>query len=38
MSYKNNKFEISSAKWNEEVELPDGSNSVSYIQDYFDIS
>ena len=34
-SYKNNKFKISAPTWNEEVELPDGSYSVSDIQDYF---
>ena len=35
MSYKNNKFKISAPTWNEEFELPDGSYSVSDIQDYF---
>ena len=35
-SYNNNKFKISAAKWSEEFELPDGSNSVSDIQDYFE--
>ena len=34
-SYKNNKFKISALTWNEEFELPDGSYSVSDIQDYF---
>ena len=34
-SYKSNKFKISAPTWNEEFELPDGSNSVSDIQDYF---
>ena len=34
-SYKNNKFNISTPTWNEEFELPDGSYSVSDIQDYF---
>ena len=33
--YKNNKFKISAPTWNEEFELPDGSYSVSDIQDYF---
>ena len=33
--YKNSKFKISAPTWNEEFELPDGSYSVSYIQDYF---
>ena len=35
MSYKNNKFKISAPIWNEEIELPDGSNSASNIQNYF---
>ena len=34
-SCKNNKFKKSVPTWNEEFELPDGSNSVSNIQDYF---
>ena len=34
--YKNNKFKISAPTWNEEFELPDGSNSVSDIEDYFE--
>ena len=32
MSYKNNKFRMSAPTWNEEFELPDGSYSVSDIQ------
>ena len=32
-SYKNNKFKILPPTWNEEFELPDGSYSVSDIQD-----
>ena len=35
-SYKNNKFKISAPTWNEEFELPDGSYSVLYIQEYFE--
>ena len=35
-SYKNNIFKISAPTWNEEFELPDGSYSVSDIQDYFE--
>ena len=35
-SYKNNKFKILAPTWNEEFELPDGSYSVSDIQDYFE--
>ena len=35
-SYKNNKFKISAPTRNEECELPDGSYSVSDIQDYFE--
>ena len=31
----NNKFKISAPTWSEEFELPDGSYSVSDIQDYF---
>ena len=34
-SYKNNEFKISASTWNEEFEIPDGSYSVSDIQDYF---
>ena len=30
-SHKNNKFKISAPTWNEEFELPDGSNSASDI-------
>ena len=33
-SYNNNKFKISAPVWNDELELPDGSYSVSDIQDY----
>ena len=32
----NNKFKISTPTWNDELELPDGSYSVSDIQDYFE--
>ena len=35
-SYKNNKFKISAPTSNEGFELPDGSYSVSNIQDYFE--
>ena len=35
-SYENNKFKISALTWNEEFELPDGSYSISDIQDYFE--
>ena len=35
-SYNNNKFKISTSTWNDEFELPDGSYSVSDIQDYFE--
>ena len=34
-SYNNDKFKISAPTWSEEFELPDGSYSVSDIQDYF---
>ena len=33
---KNNKFKMSAPTRNEEFELPDGSYSVSDIQDYFE--
>ena len=32
-SSNNNKFKISAPTWNDEFQLPDGSYSVSYIQD-----
>ena len=35
-SYQNNKFTIPAPTWNEEFELPDGSYSISDIQDYFE--
>ena len=35
-SYNNNKFEKSAPTWSEEFELPDGSYSVSDIQDCFE--
>ena len=35
-SYNNNKSKISAPTWNEEFTLPDGSYSVSHIQDYFE--
>ena len=35
-SYNNNKFKISAPTWNEKFELPDGSYSLSEIQDYFE--
>ena len=35
-SYNNNKFKISVPTWNDEFELPDGSYSVSNIQDCFE--
>ena len=35
-SYNNNKFKISNPTWSEEFELPDGSYSLSDIQDYFE--
>ena len=34
-SYNNNKFKTSATTWNDEFELPDGSYSMSDIQDYF---
>ena len=35
-SYKNNKCKISAPTWNDKFKLPDGSYSVSDIQDYFE--
>ena len=35
-SYKNNKFKISAPTWSDGFELPDGSYSISDIQDYFE--
>ena len=35
-SYNNNEFKISPPIWNDEFELPDGSYSVSDIQDCFE--
>ena len=35
-SYNNNKFKTSAPTWNDEFELPDGSYSISNIQDYFE--
>ena len=35
-SYNNNQFKISAPTWSKEFELPDGSYSISDIQDYFE--
>ena len=35
-SYNKNKFKRSAPTWNDKFELPDGSCSVSDIQDYFE--
>ena len=35
-SYNNNKFKTSAPTWSEEFKLPDGSYSLSDIQDYFE--
>ena len=35
-SHNNNKFKISAPTWNDKFKLPDGSCSVSDIQDYFE--
>ena len=35
-SYNNNQFKISAPTWNDKFELPDGSYTVSNIQDYFE--
>ena len=34
--YNNNKFKISAQTWNDTFGLPDGSYSISDIQDYFE--
>ena len=34
--YNNNRFKISAPTWNETFDLPDGSYSIAYIQDYFE--
>ena len=35
-AYNNSKYKISAPTWNDEFDLPDGSYSVSDIQDYFE--
>ena len=35
-AYNNNKFKISAPTWNDKFYLPDGSYSISDIQDYFE--
>ena len=34
--YNNNKFRFSAPKWNNTFDLPDGSYSITEIQDYFE--
>ena len=34
--YNNHKFKISAPTWNDTFDLPDGSYSISDIQDYFE--
>ena len=34
--YNNNKFKISALTWNDTFDLPDGSYSIDYVQDYFE--
>ena len=34
--YNNNKFKITAPTWNDTFDLPDGSYSISDIQDYFE--
>ena len=34
-AYNNNRFKISVPTWNDEFDLPDGSFSISDIQNYF---
>ena len=35
-AYSNNKFKMSVPNWNYEFDLPDGSDSISDIRDYFE--
>ena len=35
-AYKNSKFKTPAQSWNDEFDLPDGSYSISDIQDYFE--
>ena len=35
-SYYNNKFKIYAPTWSDEFELPEGSYSISDMQDYFE--
>ena len=35
-SYNNYEFKISALIWNDKFELPDGSYSISDLQDYFE--
>ena len=35
-SYKNKKFKLSAPTWNGKFELPDGSNPIWDVQDYFE--
>ena len=35
-AYDNNKFKISAPTWNDTFDLPDGSYSISDIQNYFE--
>ena len=34
--YNNNKFKIPAPTWNDTFDLPDGSQSIADIQDYFE--
>ena len=34
-AYNSNKFKVSAPTWNDGFDLPDGSNSITDIQDYF---
>ena len=36
-AYNNNKFKISAPTWNDTFDFPDGSYSISDIQDYFEL-
>ena len=35
-AYNNNKFKVPAPTWNDEFDLPNGSYSISVIQDFFE--
>ena len=36
LEFRNNKFKLLAPTWNDKFELPDGSYSVSDVEDYFE--